>query len=65
MEMIPCPYCGTRTGLHGFAFNKEGKYDSSPTNTRVAKNPTESIKLSGSPLDWWEMETIGLNFYRH
>lgn len=21
-----CPFCGSRTGLHGFSFGKDGKY---------------------------------------
>lgn len=63
--MIPCPFCGTRTGLHGFAFNKKGKYDSSPTNTRITEDSTEQHKLSSSSLDWWEVETARFDLYRY
>lgn len=26
--MSQCPFCGTRTGEHGFAFGSDGKYSS-------------------------------------
>lgn len=46
--MTSCRFCGTLTGVHGFAFNREGSYgELKKTGWHIGDTPAEKRCLDG------------------